>query len=734
MLIRANIQKLRINNLRFYISRWAIIVLLLILAIKGYCQKRYAYPIPVKSNVTDNYFGTQVEDPYRWLENLHSDSTVNWLNEQEKILNQFRKKLSLEDEIYNKLSHYSYINFKPLIKKGKFYFSYQYDDESTVPSLYYRKKSDGNACLIVKPDDFRENKKEILTIDSYEISSDSKYLAVSLSINGADRSIIRVVDMNNGKALPDQIEEVKFASIAWKENGFFYLKFDTEGKQDKITAVNKNPQIFYHKLATSQIDDILIYKNPHNIDSIHTNFFNFDVTSDEKYLIIKSVINLDSKVYKGMLYAALDSFPKIDLNPFLLYPASSNTSYIFIDNIGNQFLVLTDSYASSKKLMLYDPSKGYNHVKEIIKPDKEILEQVTVSKDKIICLYYSNGSYTARITDFNGQTIKSIPFPSGCKVSGFEMCTLKDETFCYVSSFYFPSVVFRLDMNDLSFAPLDITYITFNQLKYETSYVTYMSKDSVEIPMYLTYKKGIKRNGNNPTILYGYGGFGIIMSPFFSPTTIAWLENGGILAVPSIRGGGEEGTNWHKNAVRLKRYNSYNDFIYAAKFLIDSGYTNPNKLAIEGGSNGGLLVGVAMTQNPELFKAAIPQMAVMDMLRYQYFTIGSAWESEYGISSNKKSFENLFKYSPLHNIKQGIKYPATLAITSDNDDRVSPLHSYKFIATLQEKGDNSNPYLLFVNKEAGHNGSDILEKWLRLEALELAFLFDVLNVKAIGMW
>jgi prolyl oligopeptidase len=435
-----------------------------------------------------------------------------------------------------------------------------------------------------------------------------------------------------------------------------------------------------------------------------------------------------------MLYAPLDSFPKIKLKPFLICPASSNTIYNFIDNIDNKFLVLTDLYASTKRLMLYDPSQGVNHSQELVKPFKDVLVQATVAKDKIVCLYYLNGKYDVSIDDFAGKTLKVIHFPTGCTVSGFEMSNVKDETFCFVRSFYFPSVVYRLDMNDLSFALLDVTHIAFDQKNFETKYVTYISKDSVEIPMYITYKKGIKLDGNNPTVLYGYGGFGKIMAPFFNPSTIVWLENGGILAVPSIRGGGEEGTDWHKSAVKLKRYNAFNDFIYAAKYLIDSAYTNPNKLAIEGGSIGGLLVGVAMTQKPELFKAAIPNVGLMDMLRYQNFTIGSSWESEYGKSSDKESFENLYKYSPLQNIKQGIKYPATLAITADNDDRVSPLHTYKFIATLQEKGDNSVPYLLYVNKTAGHSGHEILEQKMHSEALRLAFLYDVLGVSSMGIW
>ena len=707
------------------------LLLFILVSINIYGQNKYQYPTPEKSSVVDNYFGTLVSDPYRWLEDLNSEKTIKWLSDQDKVLSQYRNKLILENRIFNRLSLYSHVEFKPLVKKGKYYFSMQYNYLSDIPSLYYRKKINDNASEIIDPNEFKENKKEIMAIRSYEVSFDNKYLAFSLSKNGADWSCIRIKDIERNKALPDKIENVKFASICWKGNGFFYVRYDSVGTLEKSTQATDNPKIYYHSLNTKQIEDKFIYECPQNINFKN---FSFNVTSDEKYLIISTHTNFESKPGRALLYAKLDSFPAMELKPFLLYPQKNTNTFSFIDNLDDKFVVLTDLNAPTKRLILYDPSQGINHWKILVKPFSNVLTNVSITKDKIICLYYLNGQYTACVFDIDGNMLKSIPFPVGCGVSGLNANKSDEESFCFINSFYFPSAVYKLDLKNLSFEPLGETRIAFNHTDYETSYVKFMSSDSVEIPMYLTYKKGVKRNKQNPTLLYGYGGFGIIMSPFFQASNIIWLENGGILAVPSIRGGGEQGTDWHNSSIGLKRFHAFNDFINAAKYLVDSGYTCKEKLAIEGGSNGGLLVGVAMTKNPELFSVAIPEMGVMDMLRYQNFTIGSFWKHEYGVSTDKLNFKNLYSYSPVHNIKQGIKYPATLIITSDNDDRVSPLHTYKFLATLQENGDSSVPYLLFVNKSAGHYGSDMLKQKLHMEALKLSFLFLNLDVKARSLW
>jgi prolyl oligopeptidase len=439
----------------------------------------------------------------RWLENVHSEETAKWLSEQDKMLTHYRNNLVLEDRLFNKLLLYSYVDYKPLVKKGKYYFSMQYDYEGNVPSLYYRKKINGNAFQIVDPNNFKENKNEVLAIRSYEVSYDNNYLAFSLSQNGADWCSIRIKDIEKNKALPDKIENVKFASICWKGNGFFYLRYDSVGTQDRNTIANSNPKIYYHRLDSKQIEDIFIYEVSQNINF---KYFNFNVTSDEKYLIISSYLNIESKPYKGMLYAKLDSFPKIELKPFLLLQRSNTYTFNFVDNIGDNFVVLTDLSASTKRLLIYDPSQGVNHWKILVKPYANILTNVSITKDKIICLYYLNGQYAASVFDINGNILTSIPFPVGCKVTGFNANKDDEESICFINSFYFPSAVYKLDFKTMSLDPIGETNIAYDHMEYETSYVKYMSTDSVEIPMYLTYKKGIKRSKNNPTILYGYGG------------------------------------------------------------------------------------------------------------------------------------------------------------------------------------------------------------------------------------
>ena len=704
--------------------KYLFILFYLFLSPKISGQKTFQYPNPEKSTVVDNYFGTEVADPYRWMEEINSQKTLNWLNDEEGVFTQYKKNLFVE-KVYNKLLSYSHIYYQSIVKKGTYYFSYMYNYSGEAPCLYYKKKLDGNMKIIINPDDFKKNKNEVITLKEFSVSSDNKYLSFALSCNGTDMCSIRVKDIESDKILPDIIENVKFSKIAWKGNGFFYYKFDPVKLSEKITAVSKHPKIYYHPLGANPGKDWLIYETPPALGD----YVDFNVSSDARYLIVSSTTKVDLVSYRTMLYANLDSFPRFQLKPFLRQPNSKSNIFEFIDNIENKFLILTDLGSPAKRLVVFDPSTEINKGDEIIGPYQDILMQASVSKDKIICLYYLNGMYKAGIFDLNGKIIDMVPFPIGCNVTGFYTGKYDDETFCFLNSFYYPCMVFRLDLKKLTLDALDKTYITFDYSKYETKYVTYKTNDTLEIPMYITYKKGLKRKGDNPTLLVGYGGFGITMSPFFDPGSIIWMENGGILAVPSIRGGGEQGTTWHDEGKGLKKYNGFHDFINAAKFLIDSGYTNPDKLAIEGGSNGGLLVGVAMTQKPELFKAAVPTVGVMDMIRYQNFTVGSYYRQEYGISTNKTDFENLFSYSPLHNIKQGVRYPATLAITSDNDDRVPPLHTYKYIATLQEKGDNTVPYMLLLNKNAGHNGADILNQKLQTEAIKLAFLFGILKVK-----
>lgn len=701
--------------------------LLLLFPVSIYSQKTYDYPKTFRSDTIDNYFGTRVSDPYRWLENIDSKQTQEWVKQQEIITDQYeKKKQSLENAIYEKLVLYSYADFKPLIKRGKLYFHYSYTDLETPPKLIIQSGIRGITNVILDPDDFKEKKNEVLSVTDFALSADNKFLVASLSKSGADWSTIRVIGVDDRKPLRDVIENVKLFDLSWKGHGFFYIRCDSVDEEEKITAKNSHPRLYYHMLGESVKSDKVIYTPPLKASN---NWFSYLVTQDEKYLIVYNyVVNEENKVQRAVLYARLDSLPSITLRPFILQPEGSRDDFEVIANIGSSFLVKSDMNAPTRKILLYNPEEGLNKYREIVPRYKNVLEHVSYADGKIICLYHLRGQFMACVYNMDGKILKQIGFPQGNTVRGFEVSKGDEETFYFVNSFYFPTVAHRMDLKSLKTELVSQTNIEFDQNRFETRYVTYKSDDNTEIPMFLTYKKGLKLKDDNPVLMYGYGGFGKTLNPFFKASTIVWIENGGVFAVPGIRGGGELGSEWHHNGMQNKKFNSFDDFIAAARFLIDSNYTSHEKLSIEGGSNGGLLVGVAMTQHPELFQAVVAEMGVFDMLRYNRFSIGSNWAGEYGVSSDSLSFINLLKYSPLHNLKEGVKYPATLVITSDNDDRVPPLHSYKFLATLQEHGEESNPYLLKVNEQSGHHGSDIIKQKMETEALKCMFLFRSLKI------
>ncbi len=695
-------------------------------------QTVFNYPNAMKSDTTDIYFGTKIADPYRWLEEINSPKTLEWIKSEEEITNQYESgKRLLENGIYEKLLQYSWAGSKIRMKQGKYYFHYSIYDVERPPVLIYQKSFNGIEIAIVDPENFKEKKTDLLTVREFAISGDNKYLAFSLSTSGADWSDIRVIELDGKKLMNDIIKNVKFFDLSWKDKGFFYIKGDSVSDDKRITAVSKNLKLYYHKLGDDINRDLLIYNPPRGI---HGKWFSYAVTCDEKFLIIDDVDRNNDTLEKAVLFTSLDSFPSIRLKPFIRLSHASRVEFNVISNIGNSFLIKTNLDAPTGRILLYDPAEGINHYKMIVPPFKNILEHVSYSDGKIICLYSLNGQFMTCVYNMDGRMIKQIRFPVGNSVKGFDAQPGDKETYYYVNSFYFPLVAHRLDLQTLKTELVTNTFIAFDQNLFETKFVRYRSFDNTDIPMFLTYKKGLKLQVNNPVLLYGYGGFGVNLVPFFSPSTILWIENGGILAVPGIRGGGEKGSTWYEDGRRLKKTNSFNDFISAARYLIDSNYTSHEKLAIEGGSNGGLLVGVAMTQHPELFHAAVAKMSVFDMLRYDKFTIGSANESEFGISSNAKDFPNLLSYSPLHNLKKGTNYPATLVITADNDDRVPPLHSYKFVATLQELGDKANPYLIKIIKKGGHYGSDLLKQDMETEALKCMFLFKSLNVDPASVY
>jgi prolyl oligopeptidase len=710
----------------------ALLILLLVISTFVQGQNGFKYPNPVKSDTTDTYFGTKIADPYRWLEDINSPKTLEWIGSEEEITNQYESgKRMLENGIYEKLLQYRWAGSKIRTRQGQYYFHYSIYVVEKPPVLFYQKSFNGLEVAIVDPENFKEKITDLLTVREFAVSGDNKYLAFSLSSSGADWSDIRVIELDGKKVMHDVIKDVKFFDLSWKNNGFFYIKGDSVSDNVRITAASKNPKLYYHKLGDEQNHDLLIYNPP---GSIPEKWFSYAVSPDEKFLTINNNVRNNDTLENVVLFASLDSFPSIRLKYIIRLAHASRIKFNVICNIGNSFLVETNLDAPTGRILLYEPAEGINHYKEIVPQFKNILEHVSYTDGKIICLYSLNGQFMACVYNMDGKMTKQIRFPVGNSVRGFDVKPGDKETYYYVNSFYFPLVAHRLDLLTMKTELVTNTFIAFDQNLFETKFVRYKSFDNTEISMFLTFRKGLKLKGNNPVLLYGYGGFGVNLAPFFSPSTILWIENGGILAVPGIRGGGEKGSAWYEDGRRLKKTNSFNDFISAAHYLIDSNYTSHEKLAIEGGSNGGLLVGVAMTQHPELFRAAVAKMGVFDMLRYDKFTIGSAFVSEYGISSNTKDFPNLLNYSPLHNLKKGVNYPATLIITADNDDRVPPLHSYKFVATLQELGDKMNPYLLKVVKKGGHYGTDLLKQDTETEALKCMFLFRSLDVDPASVY
>ncbi len=713
--------------------KYARLSLIFLIPLSCFGQKEFDYPKAGKVDSTNTYFGTVISDPYRWLEDLNSEKTTEWVTREEKITSDYEKsKASLLNGINEKLRLYSSADFKSLIRLGKYYFQFTTYDAERPAVLSFQKTIGGDGTVIVDPADYSNGKNEVFSIRDFSLSSDSRFLAFSLAKYGSDLCDLHLVDLEKQEPLPDVIHNVKFAGMSWKDHGFFYIRRDSVDPEKSYTAIDKNLKLCFHEIGQDPSKDRVVFTPP---GKVRNKWFHYMVTHDEKYLVVDNYMAKDTgTLRKAVFYATLDKISSLDFHPMIVVPGYDSCEFDVIDNIGDKFLVKTDLNAPTKRLLLYDPAAGINQFNVVVRPFKNILQKASISKDRIILLYYLDGQYLAQVCNLEGKVLKQIKFPVGCSVKGFDATSSDEETFYFVSSFYHPSLAHRLDLKTLKTELISNTYVAFDQEKFETVYVKYKSFDSTEVPMFLTFRKGLKLKDRNPTLLYAYGGFGVSLTPFFNPGTLVWIENGGIFAVPGIRGGGEQGSAWHHEGRRLKRMNAFNDFLAAANYLIDSNYTTSKKLAIEGGSNGGLLVAVAMTKNPELFKAVVAKMGVYDMLRYNKFTVSSAWASEYGTSSIKNDFPNLINYSPLHNLKPGVKYPATLAITADHDDRVPPLHTYKFMATLQEFGDPANPYLLKVVHGGGHYGSTNLKQKLETEALKYLFLFRNLNVDPASVY
>ena len=677
------------------------------------------YPLTPKVDTVSTYFGTKVSDPYRWLEDENSAMTTNWIKKENTITSDFLADIPYREKIRNRLKAiWNYSKISTPFKKGAYTFFLKNDGLQNQSILYFS-KNNGTPRVLIDPNLL--SKDGTVAISSPTPSQTGIFLAYQISNAGSDWTEIVIKDVETGISLSDTLKWVKFSSISWKGNeGFYYSHFDIPEKGKEFSQKNEFGKVYFHKLGNSQSKDSLIYqdlKNP-------SRSFNAFLTDDSRFLIIEGTESTsgNSLLIKDLL---------IKNSKFNFISSDFKNNYSVITNIDDKLLILTDKNAPNYQLVLIDPLKpDFQNWKLILPETSSLLQTVNYSHNRIIAKYLYNVS--SKISIFNIDGIKSGDINLREKSIVDEINSDIHDSILFYSTVNFisPLTIYKFNLNSgvssIYFKP----QIAFNSDEYETNQLFYKSKDGSTIPMFITYKKGILKNGKNPCFLYGYGGFNISNTPRFNISNFIFLEQGGIYAVANIRGGGEFGENWHKAGTKCNKQNVFDDFISAADFLVNENYTSHNLLAIHGRSNGGLLIGATITQRPDLAKVAVPGVGVLDMLRYHKFTIGYTWATDYGTSENEEEFKCLIKYSPLHNIKD-INYPATLIMTGDHDDRVVPAHSFKFAATLQEKNKGYNPILIRIDSNAGHGAGKPTNKMIDEQTDMWSFIFKNLGIQPV---
>jgi prolyl oligopeptidase len=684
-----------------------------ILLINVLVYPQIKYPHPPKGDVKDNYFGTVVADPYRWMENDTSAAVRKWIEEENKITFDYLDKIPFRDKIKERLEKlYDYQRFSAPFKGGDRYFFFKNDGLQNQSILYIQNDLKSTPQLFLDPNKFSEDGTVSLT--TYAFSKDGRYFAYGIASGGSDWNEFHIMDVQTRKNLSDELKWIKFSGIAWYKDGFFYSRYPMPAKSKELTSSNEFQKVYYHKIGTPQSDDIFIYGDDNNPKMTFTAL----TTEDERFLVIYPSQGTSNN---AVLVSDLSN-PNSKVIPVI---ANFNNNYSVVDNIGDKLLVVTDKNAPRYRLVFIDPLQPQEaNWKEVLPEEKSVLQSATIAGGKLITLYMQDANSHVYISDLDGKNKEEIKLPSIGTISEFTGKKEDRTAFYSFTSFTFPPTIYRFNVDTKQSTLYRKPDLDINFDDYMTEQVFYKSKDGTKIPMFIVYKKGIERNGKNPTYLYSYGGFNISLNPTFSASRLVLLENGGIFAMPNIRGGGEYGEAWHKAGTKLHKQNVFDDFIYAAKYLIKEKYTSPKYLAISGASNGGLLVGAVTNQHPELFRVAFPAVGVMDMLRFQKFTIGWAWVSDYGSSGeSKQMFQALYKYSPLHNISSKKNYPSMLITTADHDDRVVPAHSFKYAATLQEKYKGKNPILIRIETRAGHGAGKPISKVIQEQADMWSFMF-----------
>ena len=690
----------------------------------AYSDQPLVYPQTKQVDHVDEYHGIQVADPYRWLEDLDSAETAAWVAAQNKITFGYLEEIPARQKIKERMTRlWDFEKYGMPRREGQRYFYSKNDGLQNQYVVYVTEGLEGAPRVLFDPNKW--SKDGTIALGGMSITDDGKLVAYGLSSAGSDWVEYKVRDIDTGQDLDDHLKWIKFSGAAWTKDGkgFFYSRYD-EPQGDELEQVNKDQKLFYHKLGSPQSDDRLVY-----YESGHPEWgYGSGVTEDGRYLIISIWQGTERKnrVYYQDLKASDDQTVKL-LDDF-------DAQYEFIDNDGPVFWFFTDLDAPRGRVIAIDTRHPEReNWKEIIPQAKDTLQGAGVINDMFVASYLKDAHTQIRIFDLDGKHVRDVKLPGLGSAGGFGGKRKDTETFYGYTSFNMPYTIYRYDMVTGKSSVYRESKVDFNPHAYETKQVFYQSKDGTRVPMFITHKKGLQLDGNNPTYLYGYGGFNASLTPYFSISRLILMEMGVVYAMPNLRGGGEYGKDWHNAGKLHEKQNTFDDFIAAAEWLIEHKYTNSKKLAIAGASNGGLLVGACMTQRPELFAAALPAVGVMDMLRFDKFTIGWAWASDYGSPGDPDDFKVLYGYSPLHNIKPGTCYPATLATTADHDDRVVPAHSFKFISAMQAAQECDNPILIRVETKAGHGGGKPTEKIIEEISDEWAFLVRVLGMDASNL-
>ena len=684
-------------------------------------EPRLSYPETKKIDHVDELHGTKVPDPYRWLEDdvRTSKDVANWVETENKVTFAFLEAIPERETIRKRLTElWNYEKFGAPFKAGGRYYHYYNTGLQNQNVLYTRDRLDDEARILLDPNTWSKDGTVALAGTSF--SDDGRFLAYGVAEAGSDWNTWRFLNLETGKKLDDELKWLKFGGMSWTKDGrgLFYSRYDEPKEGQAFQSLNLNQKIWYHRVGTPQSDDVLVYKRPDEPEW----GFGPHVTEDGRYLVITVWKGTDHR-YR-ILYRDLDEPYAM---PVELIDSFEN-EFSFLGNDGTTFYFKTDVEAPRKRVIAIDIRKpAREHWREIIPQTKETLEDVNIVGNLFVCEYLKDATTQVRMHDMTGAFVREVEFPGLGTATGFGGKRTDTETFYSFSSFATPPTIYRYDLITGKSTLLRQAKVDVKPADYEVKQVFYKSKDGTKVPMFIAHKKGLKLDGTNPTVLYGYGGFNISLTPGFSITRVAWMERGGVFAMPNLRGGGEYGEEWHQGGTKLNKQNVFDDFICAAEWLIENKYTSSKKLAIQGGSNGGLLVGACMTQRPELFAAALPAVGVMDMLRFHKFTAGRFWVDDYGSADDASQFEALLKYSPYHNLKPGTHYPATMVTTADTDDRVVPGHSFKFAARLQECHKGDNPVLIRIETKAGHGAGKPTAKLIEESADMWAFLVKVLG-------